>query len=137
MSNGSSRWAAGIAAVVCLAGSPALVGPAPEATPARAGETCGTIRGIACDEGLWCDVQAGACAGRDLEGACVRVPDVCSDNYDPVCGCDGKTYSNDCTRIMAKAQKDHAGECTEDDKGRRLGEPDGPQGSGSGAAFTA
>jgi hypothetical protein len=81
---------------------------------AKENETCGTIRGIPCEEGLWCDLRAGACAGRDLDGVCVRVPEVCAQNYDPVCGCDGTTYSNDCMRIAAKAQKDHAGECRPD-----------------------
>jgi hypothetical protein len=50
-------------------------------------------------------------AGADAAGQCAQAPEVCTQDYNPVCGCDGKTYGNDCVRKAAKAQLDHLGEC--------------------------
>jgi hypothetical protein len=44
-------------------------------------------------------------------GYCIDIPEVCSFLYDPVCGCDGKTYVNECEMRMKKVSKDHDGPC--------------------------
>jgi hypothetical protein len=80
-------------------------------TGACGGERCGTIVGLPCDEGEFCDFPPGSCQGADLEGTCVPVPDACITLYDPVCGCDGRTYGNDCERLRARVGLDHEGRC--------------------------
>jgi len=37
------------------------------------------------------------CTGK---GQCSIVPDVCAETFDPVCGCNKKTYPNSCTAAM-------------------------------------
>ena len=72
---------------------------------------CGGIAGISCASGEFCDLPTGQCAGADLTGECKTVPQACTENFDPVCGCDGITYGNDCKRQMAQVQLDHTGSC--------------------------
>lgn len=76
-----------------------------------AGKRCGGIIGIPCDAGMFCQLKAGHCGAADMFGTCARVPRFCTRIYLPVCGCDGKTYGNDCQRMTVKVQKDHNGRC--------------------------
>jgi len=79
----------------------------------RDGTVCGGIIGLPCPRGQFCDLPAGLCNGADLQGTCVPVPEACLAVFDPVCGCDGVTYGNDCERQMAQVQKAHDGICGE------------------------
>jgi hypothetical protein len=73
---------------------------------------CGGIQGKVCpDKTMICDLTPGHCKAVDLGGICKKRPEVCTEQFLPVCGCDGKTYGNDCARLVAGAQKDHDGKC--------------------------
>jgi Kazal-type serine protease inhibitor domain len=75
------------------------------------GAMCGGIAGLPCDKGLFCEPPTNTCHVADVAGVCRRIPEVCFAIAAPVCGCDGKTYGNDCERQVAGVARAHAGAC--------------------------
>ncbi|NOX58485.1 MAG: hypothetical protein GXP29_06460 [Planctomycetes bacterium] len=61
-----------------------------------------------CAAAEYCNKAAGDCQGN---GVCALPIDLCPQNYNPVCGCDGQTYSNACLASVAGTNVDHDGEC--------------------------
>jgi hypothetical protein len=79
---------------------------------ACSGQACGGFAGIPCDPGLFCNYQPDQfCGFADDMGICEPVPQGCPDNYDPVCGCDGVTYGNECEAHANSVAVQHPGAC--------------------------
>jgi Pacifastin inhibitor (LCMII)/Kazal-type serine protease inhibitor domain len=74
------------------------------------GTLCGGFAGFACGVGQFCDYGE-SCGVADHAGTCQRLPQACDLLLDPVCGCDGKTYSNLCSANMAGVNAKTRGAC--------------------------
>mmetsp|Transcript_40415 Transcript_40415/g.87477 ORF Transcript_40415/g.87477 Transcript_40415/m.87477 type:complete len:108 (+) Transcript_40415:24-347(+) len=70
---------------------------------------CGGPSKVLCGAGQYCNAKS-----CDAPGTCAKRPEMCPMNFEPHCGCDGKTYSNKCAAASAGATVARKGPCESD-----------------------
>ena len=76
---------------------------------------CAGPLNLSCAKNQFCDaIRPGRCPGKRQVGVCATRPDVCTDIFDPVCGCDGVTYPNACNAAAVGVPVASRGECETD-----------------------
>jgi hypothetical protein len=65
-----------------------------------------------CPEGTSCIFPPGDCGLGASSGECVPTSAYCVAIFDPVCGCDGRTYGNACEAAIRGTSVRHDGTCT-------------------------
>jgi Kazal-type serine protease inhibitor domain len=82
------------------------------------GKSCGSRGQAACADGEFCHfAETASCGAADVPGVCEARPDICMDLCQPMCGCDGKMYCNECYAARQGTSIAHSGACTGDTGG--------------------
>jgi hypothetical protein len=78
----------------------------------REGMACGSRAGDECNAGQFCSYEPrDMCGATDAPGRCMYKPQVCIQILKPVCGRDGRTYSNACVAAAAGTSVSSEGPC--------------------------
>jgi len=88
---------------------------------------CGGLAGLTCSDDQFCSFDAGDfCGAADAMGTCAPRPEACTQQFDPVCGCDGNTYGSACNAASAGTSVVHDGACEPVACGARAGDTCNP-----------
>jgi hypothetical protein len=96
-----------------------ILAAAPGCAPDYDGVGSACHRDADCGGAQYCDWSAAHRCGRDASAGTCRTTHpgtgtLCPSVFEPVCGCDGKTYSNGCVANLAGASIDYGGPCRND-----------------------
>mmetsp|Transcript_32697 Transcript_32697/g.68770 ORF Transcript_32697/g.68770 Transcript_32697/m.68770 type:complete len:612 (+) Transcript_32697:98-1933(+) len=70
--------------------------------------------------GGFCQLATGICNNNSAShtGVCATLPEMCAEMYQPVCGCDGRDYTNECKAHSKGVSVSQIGKCDENLPGK-------------------